>query len=454
MISLAALVAVATFVRLALTPLYAHLPNHYTDEMFWKQWMLAIHEHGVLNIFRSTETDYVGYQWVLWLLALAYDAIGGPYTATTPSLHVLVKLPAILFDAALMVAVYCATLALIDSLATPEGVGADESGPPPGEAHSPRAHRLALTAAAVCAFEPAIAYDSAVWAQVDSAVALAMLVSLVLVCRGRPALAWAIWTAGFLVKPHPVIIVPVLMVLTLRCGWRAVPRSATAAAGVLAVVLGPWILRGDGMRIVTVYKHLFDADYSRLSALAWNLWWFRDVAAHPAPDTAMLGGVRLLTYRLAGLALSAAAGLIAVGFVAMSPTLKRALIAAAYLSLAFYVLPISTHERYLYPFFALLVPVIMVERRWLWWFVPASVTFFLNLVVVAPPIEGLSDRWIESPFSLAIAAVNVTLCASMSAYLLALELPDIARLHRPASGDTRAPAREPEPERATARGRP
>src|SRR6478672_8681025 len=89
--ALVMLIAVAVGVRLALTPLYAHLPNHYTDEMFWKQWMQAIHQHGVLNIFRETETDYVGYHWVLWLMALAYEHIGGPYTATTPSLHVLVK---------------------------------------------------------------------------------------------------------------------------------------------------------------------------------------------------------------------------------------------------------------------------------------------------------------------------------------------------------------------------
>jgi hypothetical protein len=223
---------------------------------------------------------------------------------------------------------------------------------------------------------------------------------------------------GFLVKPHPVIIVPLLLLLTLRSGWSVLLRSAAAVAGVFALVLGPWVLHGDSVRVLTVYKRLFDADYGRLSAAAWNLWWFRDVVAHPAPDSAMFGGMPWLTYRLTGLLLSAAAGLIALLFLAISPGLKRGLIAAAYLALAFYVVPISTHERYLYPFFALLAPVIVVERRWLWWYGPASATFFLNLVVVAPPAEGLAGRWLESPFSLAIAAANVALWVTMSAYLL------------------------------------
>ncbi len=98
---LATLIVVALVVRLALTPLYAHLPNGLLDEGFWKHWMEIIEREGVLNIFRESDTDYVGYQWVLCLLSLAYGVIGGPYTQTTPSLHILVKVPSIVFDVAL-----------------------------------------------------------------------------------------------------------------------------------------------------------------------------------------------------------------------------------------------------------------------------------------------------------------------------------------------------------------
>ena len=45
--------------------------------------MEHIHSGGVLNIFRTTNTDYVGYHWVLWLLTLVYEVMGGPYNSST-----------------------------------------------------------------------------------------------------------------------------------------------------------------------------------------------------------------------------------------------------------------------------------------------------------------------------------------------------------------------------------
>jgi hypothetical protein len=397
LLPLGALIAGALAVRAALTPLYAYLPNGYLDEGFWKDWMLTIHRHGVLNIFRDSDTDYVGYHWVLWALASVYALMGGPYTRTSPSLHVLVKTPSIIFDVALIVTVYIATAAL-----------AGQQGRHHGE-------RLALAAAAVIAFQPAVLYDSAVWAQTDAAVTVAMLLSLVLVANGAPMIGWGVWTLGFLIKPHPIIVVPILLALTVRrWGWTALARGMLAVGAVVAIVLGPWLVHGDAANIATTYKALFDANYERLSALAWNFWWFRDVAAHPPPDSAVTAAVPFITYRAVGVALTAIAGALATMLVWRLPTLRSALVGAAYLAFAFYILPVSTHERYLYPFLALLLPVVVMERRWLWLYAPASVTLFLNMTVVAPPIRAFSGRWVESPFSLAIAAVNVVMFAGFT----------------------------------------
>ncbi len=398
---LALILVAAVVLRGALAPLYAHLPNGYLDEGFWKYWMQRIHDHGVLNIFRTSDTDYVGYHWVLWILSIAYAAIGGPYAQTTPTLHLLVKVPSILFDIALIVTVYAATRTL---------------------ARQSRAESAAqasgVAAAAVLAFHPVVVYDSAVWAQVDAAVAAAMVGSILLVATGRPATGWAVWTLGFLIKPHPIIVVPVLCALTLRrSGAGALWRCSASVIGVAAVVLGPWLLHGDAANIATTYKALFDANYERLSASAWNLWWFPDVAVRPGPDDAMFSAIPMLTYRHAGLALSAAAGALATVYVWRRPTLRDGLLAASYLALAFYVLPVSTHERYMYPLVALLLPVAMLERRWLWLYAIASTTLFLNMIVAAPPIESLSGRWLESPFSLAIAGVNVVMFAWFTAVL-------------------------------------
>ena len=168
------LIVAAVVLRLALTPLYANLPDGLLDEGFWMHWMDRIHQHGVLNIFRESDTDYVGYHWVLWLLDLGYSPFGTRYDAHSPGLHFLVKVPPIIFDVVLIVTVYYTTKTLVD--------------------REPAAQRdepswLPLIAAGVIAFQPGVVYDSAVWAQTDAAIAAAMLGALLLVHRDAHAAA-------------------------------------------------------------------------------------------------------------------------------------------------------------------------------------------------------------------------------------------------------------------------
>ncbi|MHB8377587.1 MAG: hypothetical protein ACYDEB_11620, partial [Dehalococcoidia bacterium] len=270
----------------------------------------------------------------------------------------------------------------------------------------------AITAAAVIAFQPAVVYDSAVWAQTDAAVTAAMLGSLVLAARGRPATGWMVWALGFLLKPQPVIIVPVLVLVTLRGGGpRALGRSLAGAAAVAGAVLGPWVAHGDGGRIADVYHGLFLATYPRLSAGAWNLWWFWDLNAAHHSTLDAVPGMTFVTYRMAGGALSLAAAGVAFAYAWMRPGLRGALVAAAYLSFAFYVVPVSTHDRYLYPFFALLLPVVVIERRWLWLYAPASAVFFANLFCSAPPLRSLSAQLVDQPATQWLAGFNVAMFA-------------------------------------------
>lgn len=398
---LALLLGAALAARAALMPYHAYLPGGYLDERFWTTWMQGIHEHGVLNVFRATNTNYVGYQWVLWALSLVYGWMDGSYEQPGPSLHLLVKTPSVLADLVLIVLVWEAT----SLLARGEG--------------GRRGRRLALTAAAVIAFQPAVLYDGAVWAQTDAAISAAMLAAVVLAARGRPGAAWAAWAVGFLIKPQPVLLLPVLAIFTLRtAGWRGMARGAAAAAGAAAVVLGPWIAHGDLQRVTSAYGALMGSDYGRLSVSAWNTWWFADRFGDAAPQDAV-AVLPFLTYRMLGTLLSLGAATIAGGYVWARADLRRALIAGAYMVLAFYMLPVSIHERYLFPFLALLLPVAAVERRWLWLYVPASITLFVNMYVIAPSVSSWAGRWVDAPFIWGMAAVNVGLFAAFTAIVAA-----------------------------------
>ncbi len=297
------------------------------------------------------------------------------------------KTPSVLGDVLLIIVTWHATSALVR-----------------GER---RRRRLALTAAAVIAFQPAVLYDGAVWAQADASISAAMLAALLLAARGRPSAAWAAWALGFLIKPQPVLLVPVLLVLTLRTsGVRGTVRAVAVAACVTAVVLAPWILHGDGHRVMAAYGALMGTTYGRLSVSAWNIWWFADRFGHASP-TDSVAMLPFVTYRALGTLLLLGAGTVAAGYLRARTDLRRALIAGAYMAFAFYMLPMSMHERYMLPFLVLLLPVAAVERRWLWLYVPASATLFLNMYVIAPSVSSWSGRWVDAPFVWAAAGLNV-----------------------------------------------
>jgi Gpi18-like mannosyltransferase len=387
----------ALAVRVALMPFHAYLPGVSMDEQIWMSWMQAIHQHGVLNVLRTTSTSYVGYHWVLWALSLMYTSAGGSYAQPGVGLHLLVKTPSILGDVLLIVVTWHATAALLSD--------------------NEHRRRLALTAAAVIAFQPAVVYDSAIWAQTDASISVAMLAALVLAARDRPASAWTVWTIGFLIKPQPVLLLPVLLVLTLRTsGAPGLLRGVSSVAAVTALVVGPWVLHGDTHRVTAAYGALMGSQYGRLSASAWNMWWFADRFGHAAPADRFTV-VPLLTYRLISLVLSLGAGTIAAGYLWVRCDLRRALIAGAYMAFAFYMLPMSMHERYLFPFLVLLLPVAIVERRWLWLYVPASATLFLNMYVVAPSVSSWSGRWVNAPFVWGVAGLNVALFFAFTSVL-------------------------------------
>ena len=383
-------------VRIPFLPLFAYLPDGSLDETDWKGWMQALHEHGFLNIFRDSNTNYVGYHWVLWPLSLVYGWFGGTYGHDGGALHILVKAPIIGFDMLLICVVYATT-----SLIASQAESRDAAGP------TERATKLALIAALVIALEPGAIYDSAIWPNTDSLATACMLAAIVLAFQGRIGLAGAAWTFGFLMKPQPIVILPLLLLIAFRRdGLRGVLGASLAGAAVGLVITGPWLLHGDLIRILKVYRLLFHDRAPLLSWSAWNLWRFWDATVAPAADDR---AVFFLTYRTIGFGMCSVAALIALGYAWIRSDLRGLLIAGAYLVFAFYILPVTTHERYLFPFLGLLLPVAMVERRWLWIYVPVSALFFFNLVAAAPPIKSWDGMHIHNPVFLAGAALNVLL---------------------------------------------
>jgi hypothetical protein len=397
----ALLLGVAVTLRVALLPLYAYLPENFLDETAWKLWMEQIHLHGFINILRYDNNNYLGYHWFLWGLASIYDVVGGPYTQTTPSLHILVKMPPLIFD---VILAFCR---LLHGARRPRAAGKAR----PWRANldgadaAPRVRRRGRhpLPSSRDLRQRDLGADrrdhDGIGAGGDHP------------DRPRQAVPRLDGVdVRFMLKPHPIIIAPLLALVTLRQNrWRGAVQACCAVALVAGIVLGPWVLHGDFHRIIRIYRWLFHENLDKLSLSAWNFWWFPDVATKLNPDQKVVSGVPFFTYRNTGLGLSMIALATTCAYWWTQPGLKRTLVACAYLAVAFYMLPISTHERYIYPFVAMLLPVAIIDRRWLWLYAPISATFFINLFISAPPVHSWAGRWLDGPFSLAIASVNVVL---------------------------------------------
>jgi Gpi18-like mannosyltransferase len=396
------IILAAALLRLALLQTTAHLTDVFTDEFTFKRHVALIHERGLIETFRDTNTSYVFYHYTLWLLSMPYGWLGGSFDTSSASLRALIKIPPLLLDLALVAMVY----AVAPSLWPKE-----------------RATWAPAALAALVAFHPVVVYDSAVWAQIDAVVAISALGAIAFAARGNPAAACAMLAFGLLNKPQPVIFVPVVAALIYRTsGARGLARGAAMGLVLMVVPVLPWLVAGDASRLVHVYRKLFASGGGNVTALtqnAWNLWWFIPFEKVPQAKDVMatLGGVEL-TYQRFSLALSALAALAAVAYTWRFPSVRGALVAASYVAVAFYVLPTSTHERYMYPMVALLAPVLLVERRYRYVYAVLSLTLFANMFLVAPPVASWSRRWDDALLTHYVAGVNVAVFAAYSWMLL------------------------------------
>ncbi|MDP9236334.1 MAG: hypothetical protein M3P30_02870 [Chloroflexota bacterium] len=419
LVSLGALLVAAAFVRMPfwLSSTYAY---GHGDAITWEVWSRAIYDHGFINVFRTADSNYVGYHYVLWPTSIIYGWISPEYELWTAPIRILIKVPPFVCDLGLA--------AMIFFLARDLSTARTEPG----------RHAQAALAAAAFTLAPASVYDSMWWSQIDSVITLCMLGSVMLMLRGRIGTAWALWMLGFLFKPQPIVILPVLAAFTFwKYGSTSLLRGVACAVAVGLAALAPFLLHGDAGRIGGTYQTIFQQDPIDLSEGAWNGWSILDLHGddpHPV-DTAFTAGGIDVSYAELSLALSAAATLLVLAYLRRHLDTSGVLFACAAMVFIFFILPTSTHERYLYPLFAFAAPLLVRSSRIIAVYVLLSVTFTLNLLAINPPNASDFWQWHETPFAVAIAAMNIAVFCALMMWLMASMIPRAAsvtrRLSRP-----------------------
>jgi len=407
-----------------------------TDIASFTAWAQTLVAHGPGGFYASVGfADYPpGYLFVLWLLGLLGNALAG-ITGADPTSVVtaLLKVPPIAADIAIGALLYRLTRRWLGD--------------------RPGAERLALVAAALYVFNPVTWYDSALWGQVDSVGTLAMLGAIALLIEGHAEGATAMTVVAGLVKPqYGIVMLPILGAVLLRRhllrpgsgpqvgggpaffrAWAAQEQGAwrlvsSAAVGALVLLL---LIAPFGLDLPGLLRRMAEAagGYPWLSVNAYNPWALVAPEGHSslasgggwAPDTVPLVG------QIPGVVIGTA--LLALGFlVGVGQLLRRAdrrsiLLAAAFLSLAFFVLPTRAHERYLFPAFAFLPLLALQERRTLLATLLLALASFINLhAVLTIPLYGtpnVDDLAFGAAFrTFPLVAFSALVHAAVFAFLL------------------------------------
>ncbi|MCU0479132.1 MAG: hypothetical protein MUE92_10405, partial [Chloroflexi bacterium] len=350
-------------------------------------WAIELARNGPWGLYdRPIFVDYTpGYLYILWGLGLVSETFG-------IAIDSLLKLPAIIADLALALAIFALAAEL----------GASRRG--------------AIAAAAVFLLVPVTWFDSAVWAQVDSVGTLFLVLAVRELWRGRSERAAILTTIAAIIKPQFGILIPLAAVVIIRRHWVERPEDGsrlgggpirivtTTIAGLVTATLVclpfglaivPLPFAGIGLEDSLLGQIIQTAGgYPYVTVNAYNPWalvtmdgaglasagtWIRD-----APNPANPADPYYTLFGIPGVVIGGT--LIAAAIVALMVVLWRRhddrralLVALAVMAIAFFVLPTRVHERYLYPFFALGAILLALQPRWAAVYAVLAAANFANL---------------------------------------------------------------------------
>ncbi|HLW02796.1 MAG TPA: glycosyltransferase 87 family protein [Ktedonobacterales bacterium] len=149
---------------------------------------------------------------------------------------------------------------------------------------------FALIVSASYAFSPALLYNGAVWGQTDGFVSFPLLVALFSLLSESYVLAGISLALAILLKPQPVIFVPLILLYLARwTDWKRLLRFAAAALLMVLLFLLPILI--PHFQLVAMLNNMQTTSYSDnalLTSNAFNFWWLIGYA-HQSIGSTFLG---------------------------------------------------------------------------------------------------------------------------------------------------------------------
>ncbi len=254
------------------------------------------------------------------------------------------------------------------------------------------------------ALNPALIFDTVVWGQSDSVVALPMIIAAILILTGRYRLGWSAAAIAILAKPQALAFTPPLALWTLfnagivECAWCAGAVVGTVVIGILPYQLGhswDWI--------INVYKDL-GTRFSEASVGAFNLMGL--IGGMGTPDTdKVFDGV---SYSAFGLSLTCVVYAIASYLIWRARSGRAALLAIFVALFGFFMFAPRMHERYLYYPLVFLIPIALESEFLTTIYAVVSATFLFNLIYIKH-LTDTSSYFPDHPNAALITAASINL---------------------------------------------
>ena len=361
----------AVTIRFVVAP-YISL-EYRADTILFQVWGYNAYEHGLLNMYEETvkygnhtfrSVNYLPpYLYILYGIEWLNRTFSPSNIVGTPLSSLFIKTPYIFFE--------LATILLLAKIVFQQ-VGI----------------KWALGLISIYAFHPAIIFITAGWGQLDSIYTFFLVLTVWFMTKKQLLWASVFWTIAFFFKMQSLAILPLLVYEIVRIASSSLIFKSVLTSITTAALLNlPFLLTG---KIIGILRVIFTApgSYPRLSINAFNFWWILS-GGHGLvkSDRTLLFGLPLV---MIGVALFFLAVTLALWFRSRVRSDDGLWITAAFLIFSFFMLPTEMHERYLFPFFAMLIPVLpfVVKARWL--FGILSVTFIGN-IFIAWNIIGMDD---------------------------------------------------------------
>lgn len=333
------------------------LPSFRIDMNSWQAWSARLVEVTPIHFYAPNYfADYFpGYLYILWFLGTTFNLLFSHLSIFSLGFELYLKLFTNIFDLATAYYIY--------------------------KIVSNHQKNLGLLSVILYLTNPALAFNSSVWGQVDGILTFFLVYSAYCLLELRKPYRFGIFSAlSILVKPQGLATFPIMLAYLIKNFKYKKYFSLLIIPALLILLSLPFFLKDP---IVGLF-HLFQKSantYPYTSMFSYNLWSF---AGWWVSDSNKFLGVN---YQIWGVIIY----FISLAAIAIPLFLKRGhrnnfliYFASALAIFAFFLFLTRIHQRYLFPFFSFLLIAAIIKKsaRLIILYLILSLIHFINLMFV------------------------------------------------------------------------